>query len=99
MPCPIQLAVVTAVLGSRDTVMPAPEQECARFFLFTNWTQSVRATAEGWTVVTPHLDRGNGANDETNNRLFSASWHDVMQQVAVGIAAPRLAELSKSKDR
>ena len=84
----MQLAVVTALLGSRDTVMPAPEQECARFFLFTNWTQREHATAEGWTVVTPHLDRGDVA--DRDNLLFSASWHDVMQQVAVGIAAPRL---------
>ena len=34
MPC-IKFAVVTAMLGSRDRMLPAPKQECAQFFLFT----------------------------------------------------------------
>ena len=84
MPC-IKFAVVTAVLGSRDRMLPAPKQECAQFFLFTNWTQieHTNSNAFGWTVVTPHRDHADGL-------LFSSSWHDVMQQVASGITAPRL---------
>ena len=50
MPC-IKFAVVTAMLGSRDRMLPAPKQECAQFFLFTKWTQIEHANSNafGWT--------------------------------------------------
>ena len=58
MACPVTIAVVTAVMGTRDFVFAPPPQPCAEYFLFTNWTRVESANASRWTVVTPHRRGG-----------------------------------------
>ena len=45
MACPVTIAVVTAVMGTRDFIFAPPPQPCAEYFLFTNWTRVESANA------------------------------------------------------
>ena len=95
--CPVTIAVVTAVLGSRDYVFAPPPQPCGEFFLFTNWTRVENANASRWTVVTPHAAFAAAPRDRDGAYVggavrvrHSATWADALAQIGSGLASPRL---------
>ena len=99
--CPVRIAVVTAVLGTRDFVFTPPPQPCSEFFLFTNWTRVENANASRWTVVTPYpafaarpRDRDGmpvpGPDGRNLRVLFSETWADAIAQIRLGFEAPTL---------
>ena len=101
MACPVTIAVVTAVMGTRDFVFAPPPQPCAEYFLFTNWTRVENANASRWTVVTPHpafaarpRDRDGmpvpGPDGRNVRVLFSETWADAIAQIRLGFEAPTL---------
>ena len=102
MACPVTIAVVTAVMGTRDFIFAPPPQPCAEYFLFTNWTRVESANASRWTVVTPHpafaakpRDRDGmpvAGPDGRNLRVrYSATWADALARIRAGFETPSLA--------
>ena len=94
--CPVTIAVVTAVLGTRDYGFAPPPQPCGEFFLFTSWTRVENANASRWTVVTPHAAFAARPTDRDGRYAagvrvrHSATWADALAQIASGVQNPRL---------
>ena len=88
--CKVKLAVVTALLGSRDYIFAPPQQDCVQFFLFTNWTAVGNPNASRWTVVTPH-------RATSRSLVYSQSWHDAFAAITSGFDAPRAVVASAGR--